>query len=680
MNGPFRSRTSATLLCVASSCVSLFLACPSLAADLPSSAQHSLKVISNRQAGSSASVALFDRNDVPRAARLAKLETNRFPRRVDGWFLAMESASARNDQKTELRSALDVCKLAKADDPRVPIAAMRLGSFGQNSDLLRDERNQLEALAAGESVCSEAATETLYDAALDGLPDADVRTLSRRAGWLTTWTISRGGNHPAEQFEFADAHVQLPDYFPRAATYEGATSFSAPAAGTYVVTGDLRGVKVSIDGQEVASSPLTLAAGNHEVKINFRAAEASPRIRILPAARPDPNWSNLRMLRREVLYIRAADALAAGNAADAGLDLKNPEISAMTVAQKLLAQATNQGSTAGDFESAAGHPSCGNLLAALSSPGEPVNAEKLQSCAPDSLAYARWLATADRHADVIHELQRVLQDWPLDREAHRMLIAELQRSGNAVAADRAAAAFLSVAPNARNFRRMAQTAAMNEPPASTPFYEAYRRPAPSKLSESLDAPAVILLQDKVAITRVDGSVSLYVHRVVQLMTSAGAEQFQSLALPEGGQLLAARVVNGDHAFPAAMKPGDEIEEEYVVNYTGDGGMIAHPEAFQYVFHDFDYPLLNARFVVLSPAAESPGYVIASGSVPEATEGYANGFRAQVWEKQVQPTAAATADPGIIRVVENENGWSIPPSVERRRILETIHPGPRPREA
>jgi hypothetical protein len=301
----------------------------------------------------------------------------------------------------------------------------------------------------------------------------------------------------------------------------------------------------------------------------------------------------------------------------------------------------------------------------------------------DFLRTARSLIDANRHSEAIAELTRIVHDWPLDREAHRLLISELQRAGNDCAADRAAAEFLAIAPSARNYRRMAQNAiAATTEDSVAPFYQPYRRPAPAALATSSDAgsPAVILLQDKVAIARLDGSVSVYMHRVVQLMNATGAEQFQPLALPVGSQLLTARVVNTDRDLTSGVATGDEIEEEYVVNYTGDGGMLAHPEAFQYVFNDFDFAMLDARFVVLSPAAESLGYVIASGNVPPSRTEFINGQRAQIWEKKLESADAATDAPAIVRVVENENGWSIPPAVERRRILETIHPGPRPREA
>jgi hypothetical protein len=301
---------------------------------------------------------------------------------------------------------------------------------------------------------------------------------------------------------------------------------------------------------------------------------------------------------------------------------------------------------------------------------------------------ARWLALHEHHAEAIAQLNRIVREWPLNRDAHRMLISELQRTGNSTAADRAAAEFLAIAPNARNFRRMAQSAELAQDDVNgAPFYQRYRREAPATvaMNQEPSTPSIILMQDKVAIARHDGSVSLYMHRVVQVLTAAGAHNYRPLALPEGAEMLTARVVNREvgsdqEPLAASLKPGDEIEEEFVVNYTGDGGMISHPEAFQYVFNNFDSPLLDARFVVLSPSTETPAYVIASGNVPPSdVESYGN-LRAQIWQRTAASAAAAIADPAIVRVVENENGWSVPPSVERRRILETIHPGPRPREA
>ncbi len=687
MSETFRLRPSSRSLIFALCCTALLTVSTALfAADftrtpVPSYAKTSV--------ATTARAALFDSNNLQRAAKLAARELRRSPRDLDAWFLLQETGWVLEDQPTEIRAALSLCKLAPSDDPRVSVAALRLASFGQNSEFFRQQRASIESLAAGQSICAAAATAALYQASLDGLNNTDVRKLAQASGWLTRWKIVRTGSAAAkfvpEQFEFVDARIQLPDYLPRAASYVAETTFNTPAAGEYVVSGNVAATKLLIDNHPVNFGPLDLAAGSHNVRITFRAAESSPRIRIAAARSGELRWTGLNLSPREALYLQAEVALEAGRSAEATGLIRKSELASTAIGDKLIVQSEQAIVPPAEFESFASHPSCGNLQAELSSPEHNVHLEEnLRSCAPDSLAYAHWLATTNRHVDAIHELSQLLHEWPLDRDAHRMLIAELQRVGNSAAADRAAADFLAVAPNAHNFRRMAETANSAIDAAGTPFYEAYRRAAPAALPafETSLSPEVILLQDKVAITRLDGSISLYMHRVVELMTSEGAHGFQPLAIPDGGQLLSARVVSADatqtSGFPPTLKPGDEVEEEYVVNYTGDGGMIAHPEAFQYVFNDFDSPLLNARFVVLSPSKESPGYVIASGKVPASRMEYFDDLAAQIWE-QDKPVNAGASDPAIVRVVENENGWSIPPSVERRRNLETIHPGPRNRE-
>jgi hypothetical protein len=634
-------------------------------------------------------VALFERNDLARAQKLALREASHSPHNVEAWFLSMETASAANSRAEELRDAVKVCRLAKPGDPRAAVAALRLSSFGQNPEMLRQQRDQIEAIASHEPACAGAALEALYQASLDGLPHADVRHLAQYSGWLTNYSMTRatGASRASEQFEFPDGRIVVPDYLPRAASYTATASYLADGDGDYEISGNLTGAKLTVDAQPTDPGRVTLIAGPHNVAVTFSAAETSPRIRITKTAAPtNPDWKPFNFAPREAIYLRAALALADGRLADAAQSIRGSVLANTTVGQKLVAEAAAKSAATAQASTSASTAACSIAVG-----------ERLQDCAPDSLAYANWLAAGNHDSDAVHELRRVLNDWPLDRAAHRMLISELQRVGDNYAADRAAADLLAIAPNARNFRRMARLAG-NAGPSSEPFYQPYRRPAPAAVNTSISlptscnpeerrdeepavcpAPAVILLQDKVAIARNDGSVSLYMHRVVQLITAAAAKEFHPLAVPSSAQVLNSRVVNTGAAI-TAVQPGDIIDEEYVVNYTGDGGMISHPEAFQYVFNDFDFPLLDARFVVLSPATQSPGYVIASGNVPELRLDYANGLRAQIWENHLSVTEAANSDPAIIRVVENENGWSIPPSVERRRILETIHPGPRPREA
>ncbi len=669
MNECFRLRALSVFISLAICCVLTSDSRLHAAAYPASPTRHPLKNGENPSPGAaSATSALFEKDSIKLAASLAQHEIKRTPRNLDAWFVAMEAAALLGNEANELRSASTLCALAKDGDPRVTVAAMRLAELGKNSDLFRQKRTALENLANGESPCGPAAAEALYEASLDGLPDAEIRNWSAKAGWLTKWTIVRAGAAAAksvpEQFEFADSVIRVPEYLPAASTYIAETSYVASSSGQYVVTSDLGSAKLALDDKELVPGLNTLTAGEHNVRLTFRAVDGTPRIRIYPLGGADQLSSRtLRMSARETTYLHAAVSLAEGDREGASDLIRQSELAGTLVGQRLVAE---------------------RIPGAVRS---ETATERPTSCVPGSLACAEWLANNNHDAEAITEIKRVLHDWPLDRAAHRMLISELQRTGNDAAADRAAADFLAIAPNARNFRRMALSASASpEEEYSAPFYARYRRAAPAPLEGTLEASSssVILLQDKVAIERRDGSVSLYMHRVVQILTTAGIQTFRPLALPEGGQLLSAHLVNQSGTEQpvdrAALRAGDEVEEEFVVNYTGDNGMIAHPEAFQFVFNNFDAPLLDARFVVLSPATDTPAYVIASGNVPPSAIETFHGLRAQIWERKTSVANAAIPDPAIVRVVENENGWSIPPSVERRRILETIHPGPRPREA
>ncbi len=82
-----------------------------------------------------------------------------------------------------------------------------------------------------------------------------------------------------------------------------------------------------------------------------------------------------------------------------------------------------------------------------------------------------------------------------------------------------------------------------------------------------------------------------------------------------------------------LSPGDAIDEEYVVNYAGDGGIAEHPEVFQFVFGRFDEKVLSARFVVLTPAGEADrAVVIASGDAPQLASRVKDNMLARIWER------------------------------------------------
>jgi len=86
--------------------------------------------------------------------------------------------------------------------------------------------------------------------------------------------------------------------------------------------------------------------------------------------------------------------------------------------------------------------------------------------------------------------------------------------------------------------------------------------------------------------------------------------------------------------------------------------------------------------VLTPAeAADRGVVIASSDAPRLVSQVKNNMLARTWERnEVSVTTGGLTlhnqSLAIVRVVEQENGWTVPSDAERRRRIETIHPGPR----
>jgi hypothetical protein len=330
--------------------------------------------------------------------------------------------------------------------------------------------------------------------------------------------------------------------------------------------------------------------------------------------------------------------------------------------------------------------------------------QKLDGCAPESLDYARALSQQGSHAKAAEALQHLLAAAPLNRAARLMLVRELQLAGEDREAQQAAAAWLHIAPNAEWYHRLAaarseEEAADDQDPA--PFYAPYRRNAVAIADDAASgvttAAAVELLDDHVAISRPDGSVSLYVHKVTRLGSDDAAQAAAQLAAPQGAEVLMLRVLHADGSATdlpreaqrslRSLLPGDVVDEEYVVHYAGDGGIPEHPEAFQFVFGSFNERVLNSRFVVLSPAEQADrGVVIATGGAPAMTAKVVNGMLQRMWSSddadQAQSAVASAPRNGlpIVRVVEQENGWSVPSSAEHQRHIETIHPGPRPQDS
>lgn len=272
------------------------------------------------------------------------------------------------------------------------------------------------------------------------------------------------------------------------------------------------------------------------------------------------------------------------------------------------------------------HPSCETLVSAgrfYRDHPDPIGAESsfasLPGCAPESLAYAHALAEDRDHAAAASAYREIVAAAPLNRAARLALVRELQLAGDDAGAQRAAAEWVRIAPNSGNYRRLAAANSGGDTAATAtsnvPFYAPYRRNVTDvfQTTESVDAGQrpTILLDDHVAIERPDGSVSLYVHRSTRVASVGDVNGLLGEPTPADAQLLLRRVIHAEGSrqnlgaiADHSQTPGDVLDEEYVVNYPGDGGIAQHSEAFQFVFGSSSAAVLQSRFVVLTPAAES----------------------------------------------------------------------------
>ncbi len=359
---------------------------------------------------------------------------------------------------------------------------------------------------------------------------------------------------------------------------------------------------------------------------------------------------------------------------------------------------------------AAAHPSCANLQSFITfyrAHQQPANAgtiqQKLEGCAPDSLDYAKALSQQGSHVAAANAVRQLLAAAPLNRPARLMLVRELQLAGDDRAAQQAAAEWLHVAPGAERYHRLAASApeAGKTVEDTAEFYEPYRRDVAviehEIRREGAAATAVDLLNDHVAVSRSDGSVSLYIHTARRLAADEAAQPAAYLNPPRGAEVLVLRVLHSDGSSsdlsssaeialsPSSLAAGDIVDEEYVVHYVGDGGIPEHPEAFQFVFGSFNQRVLTSRFVVLTPAEQADrGVVLETGGTPTMSETVAGGMLQRIWSTDGSPATPETTvqDSGlpIVRVVEQENGWAVPSNAEHQRRIETIHPGPRPQDS
>ena len=317
------------------------------------------------------------------------------------------------------------------------------------------------------------------------------------------------------------------------------------------------------------------------------------------------------------------------------------------------------------------HPSCSRLAEAVkfhNSTAEQDKAsrieQKLGSCAPESLHYARVLAESGRHSAAAAYLQLVVTRNPLHRAARRFLIEQLALDNQFSAAKLQARQLSAIAVNTKNYSRLAEDPDAAQDSKSQrangfahggEFYVPYRRDGVELVRKSAQrsfsgGAAVILLSDKAMLVSPAGAVSIYVHRITRPLNKEGISRYGEIMLPHGADLLELRTIksSGEIIEPElaqqkptismpALEPGDAIEEEYVTHYAELGQ--AAESAGAHTFGSFAAPILYSRFVLLSPP-DARIHVREQAGPPQALVGANNGLVIRIWERDNIPQTTA----------------------------------------
>lgn len=323
------------------------------------------------------------------------------------------------------------------------------------------------------------------------------------------------------------------------------------------------------------------------------------------------------------------------------------------------------------------HPSCSHLSQALRYfSDQPRETQKfigqLANCAPESLSYAKSLSSQGKHKDAAENLLKLLAANPLNRVARRLLIEELLLDGREKEAAEQAMRLHEIAPNSLPYARIAEApyealdATSNRAHGFTrqeQFYAPYRRSGLEIVHKSArrrfsGGPSVILLSDKVMEIENDGSLSIYTHRITQLLNKDGIARFGEVLVPRGADLLELRTIkaNENSGPPAiiepelvqqkstvsmpALEPGDSIEEEFVVHYAEWED--ASEEAIEFSLGSFTAPVLYSRFVAITPEA-LPIQLSWSGGVADPRVEHASGRIVRMWEQNDIAQAAQESD-------------------------------------
>ena len=335
----------------------------------------------------------------------------------------------------------------------------------------------------------------------------------------------------------------------------------------------------------------------------------------------------------------------------------------------------------------------------------------IEGCAPGSTDYANLLSTSGRHAESAKSAAKLVAENPFSRTARHLLVRELALAGRSAEAHEAAVELAHLAPNSTMFRRMSEkpadsllfstddTDGRSVLAGGDPFYSPFRRntlpiahqPTPHKYS---GIPAVALADDKVSRLAANGSVSVYVHRVLRVITREGIEKFGEVSIPENAHILELRTLKADGTIAEpefsqhkdtismpALSPGDVIDEEYVVYYP-DGGIEKHQKDFSFTFGSHDTPVEDARFVSITPES-IPVTTRQFAGAPNAFTSLAQGQRVQVWEQRYIPrfdeetsVPARPSRPTVVVYTIPQNGWFDVRDSYRDKLIGATRIGPR----
>jgi tetratricopeptide (TPR) repeat protein len=336
---------------------------------------------------------------------------------------------------------------------------------------------------------------------------------------------------------------------------------------------------------------------------------------------------------------------------------------------------------------------------------------RLSGCAPGSTAYISALSDAGDHDKAVRAAAKMLLSDPLSRQLRYLEVKELALAGRTAEALEAAQQLAALAPNSSYYRRLASSgedllALLQQPgPQSRallgdhPFYEPYRRDPTAIIRQSAantsPAPAITLLEDKVSCLNDDGSVSVYFHRVVKVLTRAGIENFGEVTLPRGADVLELRTLKQDGSIAEpefhehkvslsmpALSPGDSIEQEYVVNYDDKSGIGGHATEFTFTFGWYRRRIASMRFVAITPVAEEVTTQELNGA-PKATVSAKGGRRFQVWEQDGIPdypeensVPARDLLPTVKVLSIPADGWAGVRDYYRDQLIDATRVGPR----